>query len=227
MDISLLIIIIFVIFFLASAIRILREYERAVIFRLGRLIDAKGPGLILLIPIVDKMVRVTLRTVALDVPPQDIITRDNVSVKVSAVIYFRVLDARKAVVEVEDYLFATSQMSQTTLRSILGQSELDELLAQREKINKELQTIIDTPHRTVGNQSVERRSEADRFARRYATCHGTAGRGGARETRKSHKRRRRISGIAETRRRRKNHRGISDRNSIEVFANPGRDRVGK
>jgi len=144
MDFTLFIIIIFVIFFLASAIRILREYERAVIFRLGRLIAAKGPGLILLIPIVDKMVRVSLRTIALDVPPQDIITRDNVSIKVSAVIYFRVLDPRKAVVEVEDYLFATSQMSQTTLRSILGQSELDELLAQREKINKDLQIIIDS-----------------------------------------------------------------------------------
>ncbi len=144
MDTSLVIIVIFVIFFLASAIRILREYERAVIFRLGRLIAAKGPGLIILIPIVDKMVRVSLRTIALDVPPQDIITRDNVSIKVSAVIYFRVLDARKAVVEVEDYLFATSQMSQTTLRSILGQSELDELLAQRDKINKDLQTIIDS-----------------------------------------------------------------------------------
>jgi len=144
MDISLLVIIIFLIFFLASAIRILREYERAVIFRLGRLIDSKGPGLIILIPIVDKMVRVSLRTIALDVPPQDIITRDNVSIKVSAVIYFRVLDARKAVVEVEDYLFATSQMSQTTLRSILGQSELDELLAQREKINEKLQAIIDS-----------------------------------------------------------------------------------
>ncbi len=138
------IIVIFIIFFLASAIRILREYERAVVFRLGRLIAEKGPGLIILVPIVDKMVRVSLRTIALDVPPQDIITRDNVSVKVSAVIYFRVLDPRKAVVEVEDYLFATSQMSQTTLRSILGQSELDELLSQRDKINKELQVIIDT-----------------------------------------------------------------------------------
>lgn len=117
---ALTIIIIFVIFFLASAIRILREYERAVIFRLGRLIAEKGPGLIILIPIIDKMVRVSLRTIALDVPPQDIITRDNVSVKVSAVIYFRVMDPRKAVVEVQDFLFATSQMSQTTLRSILG-----------------------------------------------------------------------------------------------------------
>ncbi|MFZ1080388.1 MAG: slipin family protein [Candidatus Kryptoniota bacterium] len=139
-----IIILIFLFFIAASAIRVLREYERAVIFRLGRLIAAKGPGLIILIPIIDKMVRVSLRTIALDVPPQDIITRDNVSIKVSAVIYFRVIDAKKAIVEVEDYLFATSQMSQTTLRSILGQSELDELLAERDKINKELQTIIDS-----------------------------------------------------------------------------------
>jgi regulator of protease activity HflC (stomatin/prohibitin superfamily) len=144
MDLTVLIVVIFAVLFLASAIRVLREYERAVIFRLGRLIDAKGPGLIILIPIIDKMVRVSLRTIALDVPPQDIITRDNVSIKVSAVIYFRVMDAKKAIVEVEDYLFATSQMSQTTLRSILGQSELDDLLSQRDKINKELQGIIDS-----------------------------------------------------------------------------------
>ena len=138
------IIVIFVIFFLISAIKILKEYERAVIFRLGRLIESKGPGLIILIPIIDKMVRISLRTIALDVPPQDIITKDNVSVKVSAVIYFRVMEARKAVVEVEDYLFATSQMSQTTLRSVIGQSDLDELLSARDKINKELQSIIDS-----------------------------------------------------------------------------------
>jgi regulator of protease activity HflC (stomatin/prohibitin superfamily) len=128
---------------LASAIRILREYERAVIFRLGRLIGAKGPGLIILIPIVDRMVRVDLRTVTLDVPPQDVITRDNVSLKVNAVIYFRVMDPNNAIVEVEDYLFATSQLAQTTLRSILGQHELDELLTHREKINQNLQEIID------------------------------------------------------------------------------------
>ncbi|UCE26535.1 MAG: slipin family protein [Candidatus Coatesbacteria bacterium] len=128
---------------LASAIRILREYERAVIFRLGRLIGAKGPGLIILIPIVDRMVRVDLRTVTLDVPPQDVITRDNVSLKVNAVIYFRVMDPNRAIVEVEDYLFATSQLAQTTLRSILGQHELDELLTHREKINQNLQEIID------------------------------------------------------------------------------------
>ncbi len=136
------IVVIFIIL-LASAIRILREYERGVIFRLGRLIGAKGPGLIILIPIIDRMVKISLRTVVMDVPPQDVITRDNVSVQVNAVIYFRVLSPEKSVVEVENYLFATSQLSQTTLRSIVGQVELDELLAQRDKINKELQQIID------------------------------------------------------------------------------------
>ncbi|NOX37579.1 MAG: slipin family protein [Calditrichaeota bacterium] len=136
-------ILILVLALLASAIRVLREYERGVIFRLGRLIGAKGPGLILLIPFIDRMIKVSLRTVVMDVPPQDVITRDNVSVQVNAVVYFRVINPEKAVVEVENYLFATSQLSQTTLRSIVGQVELDELLAQREKINKELQEIID------------------------------------------------------------------------------------
>ena len=131
------------IFILASAIRILREYERGVIFRLGRLVGAKGPGLIIIIPIIDRMVKVSLRTVAFDVPPQDVITKDNVSVKVNAVVYFRVLDAGKAIVEVQDYLYATSQLAQTTLRSILGQFELDELLSEREKINENLQVILD------------------------------------------------------------------------------------
>ena len=128
---------------LASAIRVLREYERGVIFRLGRLIAAKGPGLIILIPIIDRMVKVSLRTVVMDVPPQDVITRDNVSVQVNAVIYFRVVDPENAIVQVENYVFATSQLAQTTLRSIVGQIELDELLAQRDKINQELQQIID------------------------------------------------------------------------------------
>jgi len=137
------VIIIFVVFILASAIRILREYERGVIFRLGRLIGAKGPGLIILIPIVDRMVKVSLRTIVMDVPPQDVITKDNVSLKVNAVVYFRVVHAEKAIVEVERFLEATSQLSQTTLRSVLGQSQLDELLAEREKLNRELQKIID------------------------------------------------------------------------------------
>lgn len=137
------VIILFLFFILSNAIKILREYERGVVFRLGRLIGTKGPGLILLIPLVDRMVKVSLRTIVMDVPPQDVITKDNVSLKVNAVVYFRVIQADKAVVEVEDYLLATSQLSQTTLRSILGQSHLDELLAEREKINHELQKIID------------------------------------------------------------------------------------
>ena len=140
---SLLTILIIVILFLASAIRILNEYERGVIFRLGRVIAAKGPGLIILIPIVDRMVRVSLRLVTLDVPPQDIITKDNVSIKVNAVIYFRVMEPVKATIEVENYLYATSQLAQTTLRSVCGQAELDELLAEREKINTKLQEILD------------------------------------------------------------------------------------
>ncbi|MFC1822697.1 slipin family protein [Thermodesulfobacteriota bacterium] len=135
--------IIVIIFFLASAIRILKEYERGVIFRLGRVIDTKGPGLIILIPVIDKMVKVSLRLVAMDVPSQDVITRDNVSVKVNAVIYFRVMDPNKAVVEVENFLFATSQLAQTTLRSVCGQVELDVILAEREKINTDLQSILD------------------------------------------------------------------------------------
>lgn len=138
------VIVILVLFLISTAIRILREYERGVIFRLGRLVSLRGPGLILLIPIIDKMVKVSLRTVVMDVPPQDIITQDNVSVKVNAVVYFRVMDPQKAVVEVENFLMATSQFSQTTLRSVLGQSELDDLLSQREKINQKLQQIIDT-----------------------------------------------------------------------------------
>lgn len=130
-------------FIIANAIRILREYERGVIFRLGRLIGAKGPGLILLIPIIDKMVKVSLRVVTMDVPPQDIITRDNVTVRVNAVIYFRVMDPEKAIVAVEDFLYATSLISQTTLRSVLGQEELDSLLSERDKLNDRLQRIID------------------------------------------------------------------------------------
>lgn len=136
-------ILIFVILILSSAIKVLREYERGVVFRLGRLIGAKGPGLIFLIPVVDRMVRVSLRTIVMDVPPQDVITKDNVSLKVNAVVYFRVIQAEKAICEVEDYLLATSQLSQTTLRSVLGQSQLDEILAEREKINRDLQRIID------------------------------------------------------------------------------------
>jgi regulator of protease activity HflC (stomatin/prohibitin superfamily) len=136
-------IIIMVVLFLANAIRILNEYERGVIFRLGRVIKAKGPGLIILIPLIDRMQKVSLRLVAQDVPSQDVITRDNVSVKVSAVIYFRVTDPVKAIVSVENFLYATSQLSQTTLRSVCGQAEMDDLLAERDKINAHIQEILD------------------------------------------------------------------------------------
>lgn len=139
-----LVVIIFLgIMFLSSAIKILNEYERGVIFRLGRVIGAKGPGLIILIPIIDRMVRVDTRTITMDVPPQDVITRDNVSIKVNAVVYFRVLNANDAVVKVENYLYATSQLAQTTLRSICGQFELDEILSARDKINVNIQEILD------------------------------------------------------------------------------------
>ncbi len=140
---GLVVIIVFVILFLANAIRILNEYERGVIFRLGRVIRAKGPGLILLIPVIDRMQKVSLRLIAADVPTQDVITRDNVSVKVSAVIYFRVIDPVKAVISVENYLYATSQLSQTTLRSVCGQAALDDLLSERDKINTHIQEILD------------------------------------------------------------------------------------
>jgi len=133
-----------IILFLWAAIKILNEYERGVVFRLGRVIKGKGPGLIILIPVVDRMVRVSMRLIVMDVDPQDVITRDNVSVKVNAVIYFRVIEPIKAVVEVENYNYAMSQLAQTTLRSVCGQAELDELLAERDKINSELQEILDT-----------------------------------------------------------------------------------
>ncbi|AYC31178.1 slipin family protein [Pseudomonas cavernae] len=128
---------------LVSAFRVLREYERGVVFQLGRFWKVKGPGLVIIIPVIQQMVRVDLRTVVLDVPPQDVITRDNVSVKVNAVIYFRVLDAQRAIIQVEDFLMATSQLAQTTLRAVLGKHELDELLAERERLNADIQQVLD------------------------------------------------------------------------------------
>ncbi len=141
---TLIVVVVLTLLFLSAAIRILNEYERGVIFRLGRVIKAKGPGLIILIPVIDKMVKVSMRLVAMDVDPQDVISRDNVSVKVNAVIYFRVIEPIKAIVEVENYTYAMSQLAQTTLRSVCGQAELDELLSAREKINSQLQEILDT-----------------------------------------------------------------------------------
>lgn len=140
---SIIFIVFVIVYFLSSAIKILREYERGVVFRLGRVIPVRGPGLVIIWPIIDKLVKVSLRTVTMDVPSQDIITKDNITVKVNAVIYFRVMDPTKAITEVEDFYFATSQISQTTLRSILGQSSLDDLLSKREEVNAELQKVID------------------------------------------------------------------------------------
>jgi regulator of protease activity HflC (stomatin/prohibitin superfamily) len=141
---SFLFIVFLAIYFLSSAIKILKEYERGVVFRLGRIIPVKGPGLVIIWPIIDKLVKVSLRTVTMDVPPQDIITKDNITVKVNAVVYFRPLDPVKAITEVEDFYYATSQIAQTTLRSILGQSQLDDLLTKRDELNAELQKVIDT-----------------------------------------------------------------------------------
>ncbi len=138
-----IIVIFLIIYFLTSAIKILKEYERGVVFRLGRIIPVKGPGLVIIWPIIDKLVRVSLRTVTMDVPSQDVITKDNITVKVNAVIYFRPIDPVKAITEVEDFFFATSQIAQTTLRSILGQSQLDDLLSKRDELNTELQKVID------------------------------------------------------------------------------------
>jgi regulator of protease activity HflC (stomatin/prohibitin superfamily) len=140
---ALVFLIVFLIIIASAAIKILREYERGVVFRLGRLIGAKGPGIIFIIPGVDKLLRISLRTVALEIPAQEVITHDNISIKVNAVVYFRVIDPNKAVVEIENYLYATSQLAQTTLRSVIGQSQLDELLSEREKINLQLQDILD------------------------------------------------------------------------------------
>ena len=142
--ISFFVIVFALIGFFTQAFRILREYERGVVFRLGRIIGAKGPGLIILIPGIDRMVRIDLRTVTMDVPPQDIITKDNVTMKVNAVVFFRVVEPTRSVLEVEDYLVATSQLAQTTLRSVLGQVDLDTVLGERERLNKNLQEILDT-----------------------------------------------------------------------------------
>ena len=140
---GLIVILVIAVFILANTVKILREYERGVVFRLGRFVGVRGPGLILLIPLFEKMIKVPLRTVALDVPPQEVVTKDNVSVKVNAVMYFQVFEPGKAIIAVEDYLYATSQMGQTTLRSILGEHELDDLLSNRETINQKLQQVID------------------------------------------------------------------------------------
>ena len=187
------IVIIVVVLYFLSSIKILAEYERGVIFRLGRLLsDAKGPGLIFVFAPLDRMVRVSLRQEALEVPPQDIITRDNVTLKVNAVIFLRVIEPRKAVVEVSNYVYQTSQFAQTTLRSVLGEQELDELLSHREKINLRLQSILDTHTAPVGREGHECGSQAGGHAGVHAARHGQAGRSGTGKALEDHSRGRRI-----------------------------------
>ena len=177
------------------------------IFRLGKLLpQPKGPGVILVFVPIDRLVKVSLRTVVLDVPPQDVITRDNVSVKVNAVLYFRVMDPRRAIVEVENYIYATSQLAQTTLRSVLGQVELDDLLSQRERLNQRAPADPRSAHRSVGHQGVGGRSEARRSSARHAARDGEAGRGRAREARQDHPRGRRARSLREARAGRRRHR---------------------
>ncbi len=163
---------------IVNAIKILREYERGVIFQLGRFWKVKGPGLILVIPVVQQMERVDLRVIVMDVPTQDVISRDNVSVKVNAVVYFRVIDPEKAIIQVEKYLDAVSQLAQTTLRSVLGQHELDDMLAEREKLNHDIQSYSRPPDRRLGHQGGQRRDQARRSGREHDPRDRRAGRGG-------------------------------------------------
>ncbi len=182
--------------FLSAAVKVAREYERGVVFRLGRLLQPpKGPGLFLLIPVIDRMVRVDLRTITLNVPPQEVITKDNVPVRVNAVAYFRIIDPAAAIVQIENFMVATSQIAQTTLRSVLGQHLLDELLSERDKINAILQQIIDEATAPVGNQGLDRRGQGRRDPGRDAACDGAAGRGRARTAREGDRSRGRVPGL--------------------------------
>ncbi len=186
------IIIILGIIILIASIKIVQEYERGVIFRLGRLQGAKGPGLFFIIPFVDRMIKVDLRVVTLDIPTQEAITRDNVTVSVNAVAYFRVIDPNDAIVKVEDYNKATWQIAQTSLRSVLGQSDLDELLIHRDEINQKLAADHRRSHRTVGHQGQHRRGQGRGAARHHEAGHGPPGRGRARKAGQDHPRRRRV-----------------------------------
>jgi len=179
---------------LAMSVRIVNEYERGVIFRLGRVIGAKGPGLFFIIPVVDRMVKVSLRTVTMDIPPQDVITRDNVTVRVNAVTYFNVVDPVRSVVAIENYLFGTSQIAQTTLRSILGQVDLDQLLINRDEINQRLQQIIDQLTDAWGDQGHPGGGQGRRAARDHAPGQGQPSRGRTRPPRQGHPRPRRARG---------------------------------
>ena len=189
------VILILAVLFLANAIRIFREYERGVVFTLGRFWQVKGPGLVIIIPIIQQVVRVDLRTVVLEVPTQDVISRDNVSVKVSAVVYLRVIDPQKAIIQVVDYLNATSQLAQTMLRSVLGKHQLDDMLAEREKLNTDIQQALDAQTDSWGHQGRQRRDQASRPDRIHDTGDRQASRGGTRAARQGDTRRGRTAGI--------------------------------
>ena len=191
-----------VLIFLYASIRILREYERGVVFTLGRYTGTKGPGLILLYPFIQQMVRVDLRVVVDEVPPQDVISRDNVSVKVSAVLYFRVVDAEKAIIQVSNYLAATSQLAQTTLRWVLGKHDLDQMLAERDKLNADIQEVLDKQTEGWGIKVSTCRAQTHRPRREHGARHRAPGRGRARTPGQNHQCGRRIPSGAETRRRR-------------------------
>jgi len=218
------VLILFTLFILVNTIKILREYERGVVFRLGRLVGVRGPGLILLIPLFEKMVKVSLRVIAMDVPPQEVITKDNVSIKVNAVLYFQVFDTAKAIVAVEDYMYATSQMGQTTLRSILGEHELDDLLSNREKINQKLQKILDerTDPWGVKVNAVEVKDVDLPEGMRRAVAHGQAGRGREGAPGQGHPRRRRVPGLRQAQGRRQRHGRAAGDPAAEVPADPDR-----
>ena len=216
-----------VVLYLISSIKILNEYERGVIFRLGKLLpQPKGPGLILVFSPIDRMVRVSLRTVVLDVPPQDIITRDNVSVKVNAVVFFRVMEPRRAIVEVENYLYATSQLAQTTLRSVLGQAELDDLLAAARAVEPGAAAHPRSPDGSVGHQGVGRRGEARGPAAGHAARDRAAGRGGTREAGEDHPRGRRADGVGEAVAGRGRHEHRAARHHAALPADADGDRRG-
>ena len=216
---------ILLVIFLFAAIKVAREYERGIIFRLGRLLpEPKGPGLFLLIPIVDRMVKVDLRTITLNIPPQEVITKDNVPVRVNAVAYFRIVEPKNAIVQVENFMVATSQIAQTTLRAVLGQHVLDELLSEREKINSILQEIIDGQTAPVGNQDLDRRGQGRRDPNRNATGHGAAGGGRARAAREGDQRRGRVPGVGAAEGRGARDRGAPDRAPAAVPADAARDR---
>ena len=221
---ALVVVIFFFVIFMLGGIRVLNEYERAVVFRLGRLTPYRGPGVTFIIPVLEKMARIDLRTVTLDIPPQDVITRDNVTVKVSAVLYFRVVDPSKAVTEVADYLFATMQIAQTTLRSVGGQTELDDLLSQRDKLNAQIQTIIDAQTEPWGIKvTLVELKNIDLAAGDAARDRGAGG-SGTRAARQGDRGRGRVPGGAAPRRGRRDHEQESHHAAAALSADARRDR---